>query len=202
MIVFAVVVTVGSPFALLYILEALARQDRQSEIIGIVRDRWGAMVDRGATSFWETFPGYDPKWWTRSYCHAWSAAPTYFLSRYQLGVWWSEPGYKTARIAPQPVGLTWARGSVPTPQGSIEVDWRSSGNEFAIEARLPRGVAATVELPVPADSFRTFTPTDLKPDVVNNRWQFSLPAGFSAQVKVATGGVVPRSNEPAQNRPE
>ena len=176
-------VTVGSPFALFYILEALAQQERYADILDIVRDRWGSMVDRGATSFWEIFPRRNAKWWTRSYCHAWSAAPTYFLSRYQLGVWWAEPGYTTARIAPQPTSLTWARGSVPTPHGSIHVNWHQSDQGFAIEVQLPPGVAGTVELPVRADIFKKVQSGDFKASVVNGQWHVQLPEGATASIK-------------------
>ncbi|MBK8027924.1 MAG: hypothetical protein IPK17_00095 [Chloroflexi bacterium] len=35
-----------------------------------------------------------------------------------------EVGYKQIRIAPQPGDLTWARGTVPTPFGKLDVEWR------------------------------------------------------------------------------
>ena len=183
-------VTVGSPFALFYILEALAESNRQAELLAVVRKQWGEMVRHGATSFWETLPGFDPKWWTRSYCHAWSAAPTYFLSRYQLGAWWAEPGYKVARIAPQPVDLTWARGNVPTPHGPIAVAWEQSTDMFKLEVSLPAGVAGVVELPVAADQFAKTEVTGLtKPQAEagnlrreNGRWVMNLPASAAATI--------------------
>ncbi len=176
-------VRVGSPFAMFYILEALAREGRQEEILAITRDRWGQMIRRGATTFWETFPGFESRWWTRSYCHAWSAAPTYFLSRYQLGAWWAEPGYARARIAPVPAGLTWAAGAVPTPRGPIHVAWEASDDRFAIDVRLPEAVAAVVELPVPADEFPDVKTGNRALQRVGDRWQISLPPGASASIE-------------------
>lgn len=175
-------VTVGSPFALFYILDALVRDGRHAEALAIIRKRWSEMVERGATTFWETFPGYEKEFWTRSYCHAWSAAPTYFLSRYQLGAWWDEPGYKRARIAPVPLDLTWARGAVPTPHGPIEVSWTKSPNRFTLEVALPGPVAAIVELPVDA---ATFTTTEPAMKNANGRWQLELPPGARRTITAA-----------------
>jgi hypothetical protein len=175
-------VTVGSPFALFYILDALVEDGRHAEAMKIVRDRWGEMVKHGATSFWETFPGRDGEFWTRSYCHAWSAAPTYFLSRYQLGAWWDQPGYTRARIAPVPLDLTWARGAVPTPHGPIQVAWEKSDGKFALEVALPQPTAAVVILPVSADEFTKIAPADLKPRKVDGHWQIDLPAGAATTI--------------------
>ncbi|MBI4578333.1 MAG: alpha-L-rhamnosidase N-terminal domain-containing protein [Planctomycetes bacterium] len=175
-------VTVGSPFALFYMLDALVHDGRHAEAMAIIRDRWGQMVKHGATTFWETFPGFDKNWWTRSYCHAWSAAPTYFLSRCQLGAWWDQPGYRVARIAPVPLDLTWARGAVPTPHGPINVAWEKSAEKFTIEVELPKPVAAVVDLPVPADTFPNVTPADLKPRIVDGCWRIDLPAGAAVTV--------------------
>ena len=37
-----------------YMLEALAQKDRYDDAINIIRQYWGAMLDLGATTFWET----------------------------------------------------------------------------------------------------------------------------------------------------
>jgi len=125
------VVPFGSPFAMFYLLEHLAGAGRFDELVGLVRDKWGFMVDWGATTFWETFPGrllsgLTGKAPTRSHCHAWSAAPTYFLSRYVLGVGPLEPGFARTLVAPNPVDLAWCSGEMPTPHGGVRVDWRRS----------------------------------------------------------------------------
>ena len=46
---------------------------------------------------------------SRSHCHAWSAAPAYFLSRSVLGVKPLAPFWTSVEIAPVPCGLAWAR---------------------------------------------------------------------------------------------
>ena len=143
-------VTVGSPFMMFFVFEALARMGDFQRILDLARVHWGFMLDAGATTCWETFPvakSYNARYWTRSHCHAWSAAPTYFLSAYQLGVLPRGPGYRTALIAPKPADLAWARGSVPTPYGDIRVAWTRAESGFTLNAELPDQVRAEIELP-------------------------------------------------------
>ncbi|MCX7005323.1 MAG: family 78 glycoside hydrolase catalytic domain [bacterium] len=173
---------VGSPFALFYVLEALAHDQRHEQMLRIVRQRWDEMLRKGATTFWEVFPGFEKDWWTRSHCHAWSAAPVYFLTRYQLGVWWAAPGYAHARIAPVPLDLTWAEGRVPTPHGEISVAWEQTPEQFAITIALPAAVAATVVLPVSATTFPQLMPADVAATQVDDRWHIALPAGAAVRL--------------------
>ncbi len=176
-------VKVGSPFALFYIIEALARQGRQADILSVVRTRWGEMVDKGATTFWETFPGWEKKWWTRSCCHAWSAAPTYFLTRYQLGAWWDSPGCRRVRIAPQPVDLKWAKGTWHTPLGPVAVSWENKDTSFVLEAELPTGVSAVVEVPGRAEAYSKVTAEGAKATQQKGVWCLEVPAGGAVKVK-------------------
>jgi hypothetical protein len=77
----------GSPFTLHFVLEALARVGEYERLLQVIHRNWGTMIDRDATTCWETLHGYEPNGrWTRSHCHAWSSTPTYCLSTLQLGV--------------------------------------------------------------------------------------------------------------------
>jgi alpha-L-rhamnosidase len=146
-------VRVGSPFMMFFTFEALARIGDFQAILDLSRERWGFMLDKDATTCWETFPGFSGGGrWTRSHCHAWSAAPTYFLSAYQLGVRPLEPGFSLALIAPEPADLQWAYGCVPTPEGNISVWWQK-GDDFQMEVSLPVGVAAQIQIPVSPEEF-------------------------------------------------
>lgn len=142
------VVPVGSPFFMFFTCEALAKLGDFEKIADLTRRWWGMMLDTGATTCWETFPGFEPAGrYTRSHCHAWSAGPTFFQSRYQLGVSPMEPGFGKALVSPVPAGLTWARGRVPTPHGEIGVDWRLDEDAFELRVTLPPGVEAEIRLP-------------------------------------------------------
>jgi hypothetical protein len=61
--------------------------------------------------------------WTRSIAHAWAAAQARYLPSEVLGVKPVEPGYRKFTIDPKPGDLAWARGSVSTPYGPIQVSW-------------------------------------------------------------------------------
>ncbi len=87
-------VRIGSPFTSFFYYEALARAGRVDALVDDMRRNYGLMVEHGATTCWEEWPVYaelkdnpgNPNILTRSHCHAWSAAPGYFLGAYVLGM--------------------------------------------------------------------------------------------------------------------
>jgi hypothetical protein len=79
-----------------------------------------------------------------SLAHAWSTGPVPFLSGYVLGVRPRTPGFRRWVFAPQPAGLRWARGAVPTPRGRIAAWWRQRRNRFVAYVRAPRGTRGVV----------------------------------------------------------
>jgi hypothetical protein len=143
------IVPVGSPWFLFFTLETLFKEGLASDALTILRDQWKRMLDKGATTFWETFPGFiGAGHWSRSLCHGWSAAPAYFLSTQVLGITAAAPGYSKIRIAPQPFNLTWASGTVPTPRGSISVSWQMGDDgRLQIEYDAPAGCEVEVVQP-------------------------------------------------------
>ena len=138
--------TAGSPFYMFFVLEVHVRDGRFDLLRKTIEDYWGIQIDAGATSFWEM---YEPaaERHTRSHCHGWSAAPTYFLTQHMLGVQPLDPGYASVLIRPQPSGLRWAHGTVPTPHGPVVCDWRIVKGMFTITVDTPAGVPARIELP-------------------------------------------------------
>lgn len=143
------IVPVGSPWFLFFTLESLFQEGLATDSLTILREQWNRMLEKGATSFWETFPGFiGSGHWSRSLCHGWSAAPAYFLSTQVLGVKPTAPGYSRVRIAPQPFNLSWAEGVVPTPHGPITVSWkRQADGQLAIEYEAPAECEVEVVLP-------------------------------------------------------
>lgn len=103
-----------------------------------VRQTWGAMALSGATSFWETSRGGDDFQKAGSLCHGWSALPVYYYQAWVLGVRPTEPGFRTFLINPYPSGFFAAEGSIPTPDGPIEIEWTRPGDGIAIRASGPR----------------------------------------------------------------
>ncbi len=146
-------VKAGSPFFEFFLLEAFQREGREQEFVDTIRRDWGFMVDVGATSFWEMWSANELGFGkgerlTRSHCHGWSAAPTFFLSAYVLGVMPVKPGFAETVIEPHPGDLIWCRGTMPTPAGNIEVQWENyPGKPFALRVNAPEGLKLDVRLP-------------------------------------------------------
>jgi hypothetical protein len=143
------IVPVGSPWFLFFTLETLFNEGMSGDALTILREQWNRMLEKGATTFWETFPGFIGNGhWSRSLCHGWSAAPGYFLTTRVLGVTPAAPGYKKIKIAPQPFHLTWANGTVPTPLGPVSVSWQlKEDGQLALEYHAPEGCEVEVVLP-------------------------------------------------------
>jgi hypothetical protein len=151
-----------------YMLEALAVGDEKQLAINVIRDYWGAMMDAGATTFWEDF---DLAWLEgsgridaltpeglkslhadhgaycyiglrHSLCHGWASGPAAWLCTHVLGVKPDSPGFKTVTVKPFLGDLDWVEGTVPTPFGPIFVRHEKTViGEIASEIRLPEGVS-------------------------------------------------------------
>ena len=73
-------VVLANTFYSHFVYDALGRNDRLADALRLMRERFGPMLDRGATTLWESFAP------TASLCHGFSASPTYQLSRRVLGI--------------------------------------------------------------------------------------------------------------------
>ena len=142
-------VRIATPYFAFYLLSLLYREGKSQAALDYMRQRWRRMLDAGATTFWEQ---WEPHW---SLCHAWSAAPTYFLMAYVAGIRPTQPGFEEFNIHLEPLTLTWLRCTVPTPRGDIELSYHNRqtrpltdpmGNSIPTVAATP---AITVNLTVP-----------------------------------------------------
>jgi alpha-L-rhamnosidase len=140
--------TVGvSTFYGYYMLEAMAEAGDVQLGIDTVRDYWGAMLDMGATSFWEDFNvswtnnafhidqmaiegkkdihgdygAYCYKGFRHSFCHGWASGPAPWLTAHVLGIQPVAAGCRKVSVKPELGDLQWAEGSFPTPLGVIKV---------------------------------------------------------------------------------
>jgi alpha-L-rhamnosidase len=134
----------ASPFFYAYVLEALFQTGFREEGIQIIREKWGEMIEKGATTFWEI---WEPTFHSR--CHAWSSSPVYHLSQQVLGVVPVEVGWKRVRISPWMGKLDFARGRVPSPLGVIKVEWERVGDDqLAARVKLPAGMEGEFVTPL------------------------------------------------------
>ncbi|MHB8973135.1 MAG: alpha-L-rhamnosidase-related protein [Pirellulaceae bacterium] len=159
-----------STFYGFYVLQALAKSGDTDTALDFIRTYWGAMLDFGATTFWEDFnlawidnaaridelvpPGkkdlhgdfgaYCYEGFRHSFCHGWASGPTAWLSQNVLGVKPLEPGFTRVRVAPQLGNLKWAEGTYPTPRGPLRVRHeRQADGTISSTIEAPSGV--TVE---------------------------------------------------------
>jgi alpha-L-rhamnosidase len=150
-----------------YVLQARAKANDYTGCLDTIRAYWGAMLDYGATTFWEDFsldwtnnaaridqltaPGQRDihgdfgdwcyKGYRHSLCHGWASGPTAWLSEHVLGVQVVAPGGKVVRIEPHLGDLEWVEGSFPTPQGVITVRHeRLSNGKIKSHVQAPPGV--------------------------------------------------------------
>jgi alpha-L-rhamnosidase len=155
-----------TPFLAYAVLEARALAADYGGCLQLIRDYWGAMLDLGATTFWEDF---DHSWIANtgridelvldgrrqfpigfgrcasgvrmSLCHAWSCGVTAWLSEHVLGIRPIEPGSRTIRLAPHLAGLEWAEGTVATPRGIVGVRHiQNKDGSIATQIEAPEGV--------------------------------------------------------------
>jgi len=137
----------NSPSMNYYNILALSQLGEPAAARTRLREVWGAMLDHGATTFWE---GYSPEEkgddayafygrpYGKSLCHAWGAGPVVLLPQLILGLRPTADGWKRFTVDPNLGDLQWACATVPTPQGDIEVEVEGK----RIQLRLPKGTAA------------------------------------------------------------
>lgn len=134
---------IGSPFAAQFHFEALEKLHEPQAIIDSIRKNYIPMIEAGATTVWETFPGStcSPNGFpTRSHCHGWSCGPLWFFNRIILGIRQTEPGGKSFEVSPWVSGLQNASGAMASPHGPIHVDWELVGKILRIKINAPQGV--------------------------------------------------------------
>jgi alpha-L-rhamnosidase len=121
---------ITTPYMRFYELEALCTLGEQKYVLREILNYWGGMINLGATSFWEKYNPNEKnpdllamygRPFGKSLCHAWGASPIYLLGKYYLGIKPTAQGYKEFMIEPNLGGLEWMEGSVPTPDGSIDI---------------------------------------------------------------------------------
>ncbi len=133
----------ASTYFYFFVHAALLHAGELNAVLDSIRRRWGAMIEAGATTFWEGFTLDSPG---TSSCHAWSCGPAFHLSRTVLGARPAHPGWTRFLFRPDAGDLEWAKGRVPTPRGPIEIEWERTRDGGTIEAAIvvPSGLRAYV----------------------------------------------------------
>ena len=150
-----------------YMLEAKAKAGDYQGSLDVIRQYWGAMLDLGATTFWEDFdldwlPGasridelvpegkkdihgdygaYCYLGFRHSLCHGWASGPTPWLTRHILGIKVLAPGSKVIEVKPHLGDLKFAEGTFPTPYGLLYVKHTMQENgKIKTDIKAPKEV--------------------------------------------------------------
>lgn len=157
-----------------YMLEAKAKARDYQGALDNIREYWGAMIDLGATTFWEDFNiewmenagriddfvpdgkvdvhasygGYSYEKLRHNLSHGWASGPTAWLSRHILGVKVVSPGSRSIIVSPNLGDLQWVEGAYPTPLGVIHIRHDKQGDgSISTQVSAPEGVQVTVISP-------------------------------------------------------
>ena len=127
-------------FLLSFVIDTLFVNGYKKMAVDMVEDYWGEMIRRGATTWWETFDRSTPactipylfsrntatylvEYIPVSHCHGWGAGPAYFMMKNILGIRPVKPGFSEIVFEPYTEGISYCKGTIPTPHGDIKVRW-------------------------------------------------------------------------------
>jgi alpha-L-rhamnosidase len=136
---------VNSPSMISYEIQTLAEAGKATEALLKLKKIWGAMLQAGATTFWE---GYDERetgdeiyrFYDRPYgksmCHAWGAGPVFLVPEIIFGLKPLEDGWKTFTIDPNCGLVDWAEMTVPSKSGTVGL--KLEGKSLTV--KIPKGM--------------------------------------------------------------
>ena len=148
--------SVISPYVTGYEVDASLSASDTADAESLLETVWGDMINPSNPDYtgtmWENISASNGQVGfgaSSSLAHGWATAPVSALSGYFLGVQPATAGYATWTVEPHPGDLSWAEGSVPTPHGSIAVDWagQSGTGEFSMQVTAPSGTTGTIAVP-------------------------------------------------------
>lgn len=149
------------------IIKAMEKVSDGETILELIKDYYGAMLDLGATTFWEDF---DMSWLDEnpdsltalprenkknihadfgkfcyknlrfSLCHGWATGFVDFFFTYVLGVVPTAAGYSSVKVEPHLCGLKFAEGEIPTKYGTIYVRHEKKNGKIETTLKLPDGI--------------------------------------------------------------
>jgi alpha-L-rhamnosidase len=148
--------SVISPYASGYEVDASLSANDTADAESLLETVWGDMINPSnpddTGTMWENISASNGQVGfgaSSSLAHGWATTPVSALSGYFLGVQPATAGYATWTVQPHPGDLSWAEGNVPTPHGSIAVDWagQKGTGEFSMQVTAPSGTTGTIAVP-------------------------------------------------------
>lgn len=118
------------PYFAHFLLEAVRREGLFEKLGMDILSRWRYMASftKGLPEGWYDCSGYG-----FDYSHVWAGTPTYHLPACLSGLEIVEAGFKKIKLKPVLCGLDYAKISIPTPYGNINISLEN-GEEAVINA--------------------------------------------------------------------
>lgn len=150
-----------------FILKALAENGEADAAVKIAKEYYGAMLEKGATTFWENFnvewcenscridefPAEGQKdihgdfgahcytGFRHSLCHGWSSGVIAFLAENVAGVKVTGKGFSKVRIVPaEAENVRDFSCTVPTPYGNLAVSKVTTEGKSRYKCVIPKGI--------------------------------------------------------------
>jgi len=159
-------------FGTKYILETLSETGNTGSVFSIVNSKaypgWGYMIDRGATTIWETWQESDNVY---SNCHPMFGSVSEWFYRWLAGIRPDpdNPGFSKFFISPFiPSDLTYLNCSYQSPLGVIRSNWKKTKNGVIFEISVPKNTSAHFMIPVTSQVFAEIENTDSKTSIRKN----------------------------------
>lgn len=136
-------------FATKMMFDVFRTNDKNEQAYQVANQRgfpgWGYMVERGATTLWETWAYSDNVF---SQNHPMFGSINEWFYRSLLGINSGKAGFEHIILKPQPAGdLSWARGSYASVRGVISSSWKIVDGLFSMDVAIPPNTTAEVWLP-------------------------------------------------------
>lgn len=138
---------ITTPYFKFYEMAALAELGQHEMVLTNMKEYWGGMIERGASTFWEEFDPnqsveeqysmYDDPY-GKSLCHAWGANPIFIISRYFAGLYPTKPGYETFCVEPRLEMFEEFSTELPVKNGAVEIIWKNK--QLAVKSSCDGGI--------------------------------------------------------------
>jgi alpha-L-rhamnosidase len=139
-------------FGTKYILEAMSSNITPGRVFDIVNSTefpgWGHMIDKGATTIWETWKESDN---TYSNCHPMFGTVTEWFYRWLGGIKPDPeyPGFRKFSLMPfLPGKLENVNCTYFSPYGKIVSNWRKEKNKVIYRFEIPEGTSASIAVEI------------------------------------------------------
>ncbi|NMA42442.1 MAG: family 78 glycoside hydrolase catalytic domain [Oligosphaeraceae bacterium] len=135
----------NNPYFKYFLLEVACAIGKSAWALRFIRYYWGKMLDAGAITWWELFnpEGDDQNLRQMSKCQGYAVSPNAFLISELVGIRPAEPGMSRVVFNPCPKACAWVKAKIPTPKGSIRVEWRKN-----VEQVFVANISATYPLEI------------------------------------------------------